>query len=59
MNAIQNVNGQPLKGGKDTSTERQAGKWQDDAPLLSVRDICKFYAPGKGCGDVSFDLYPG
>lgn len=33
--------------------------WQDIAPLLSVRELSKFYAPGKGCGDISFDLYPG
>ena len=34
-------------------------KWQDIAPLLSVRELNKFYAPGKGCGDINFDLYPG
>ncbi|WP_027858125.1 phosphonate C-P lyase system protein PhnK [Marinobacterium jannaschii] len=33
--------------------------WQDIEPLLSVRNLTKFYSPGKGCGDVSFDLYPG
>ncbi|WP_345774490.1 phosphonate C-P lyase system protein PhnK [Pontibacterium granulatum] len=33
--------------------------WQDLAPLLSVRDVNKYYAPGKGCGPVNFDLYPG
>ncbi len=34
-------------------------EWQDIAPLLSVRELNKFYAPGKGCGDINFDLYPG
>lgn len=34
-------------------------EWQDIAPLLSVQDLTKFYTPGKGCGNVSFDLYPG
>lgn len=33
--------------------------WQDLAPLLSVRDVNKYYAPGKGCGPINFDLYPG
>lgn len=33
--------------------------WQDIEPLLSVQNLSKFYAPGKGCGNVSFDLYPG
>ena len=28
-------------------------------PLLSVRDIAKFYGARIGCTDVSFDLYPG
>ena len=28
-------------------------------PLLSVRDIAKFYGQRIGCTDVSFDLYPG
>ena len=28
-------------------------------PLLSVRDIAKFYGGRIGCTDVSFDLYPG
>ncbi|XBS71269.1 phosphonate C-P lyase system protein PhnK [Acerihabitans sp. KWT182] len=28
-------------------------------PLLSVERLTYFYAPGKGFGDVSFDIYPG
>jgi putative phosphonate transport system ATP-binding protein len=28
-------------------------------PLLSVRDVAKFYGGRIGCTDVSFDLYPG
>lgn len=28
-------------------------------PLLQVRDVTKLYAAGKGCANVSFDLYPG
>ncbi|GGD31380.1 phosphonate C-P lyase system protein PhnK [Sinisalibacter lacisalsi] len=28
-------------------------------PLLSVRDIAKFYGPRVGCEGVGFDLYPG
>jgi putative phosphonate transport system ATP-binding protein len=28
-------------------------------PLLQVRNVTKLYAAGKGCTDVSFDLYPG
>ncbi|MEL6519758.1 MAG: phosphonate C-P lyase system protein PhnK [Pseudomonadota bacterium] len=28
-------------------------------PLLSVRNLSKFYDGRIGCGDVSFDLYPG
>ena len=28
-------------------------------PLLSVRDIAKFYGPRIGCAEVSFDLYSG
>lgn len=30
-----------------------------EQPLLSVRNLTKLYAPGKGFTDVSFDLYPG
>ena len=28
-------------------------------PLLSARDVTKFYGTRAGCRDVSFDLYPG
>ena len=28
-------------------------------PLLSVRDVSKFYGARAGCRDVSFDLFPG
>ena len=28
-------------------------------PLLSVRDLAKFYGGRIGCADVAFDLYPG
>lgn len=28
-------------------------------PLLSVDNLSKLYAPGKGCQNISFDLYPG
>jgi putative phosphonate transport system ATP-binding protein len=28
-------------------------------PLLKVNKLTKLYAPGKGCEDISFDLYPG
>ncbi|SCZ28667.1 putative phosphonate transport system ATP-binding protein [Afifella marina DSM 2698] len=31
----------------------------DDAPLLSVDGLTRFYGPRIGCRDVSFDLYPG
>ncbi len=31
----------------------------ENRPLLSVEGISKLYAPGKGCQDISFDLYPG
>jgi putative phosphonate transport system ATP-binding protein len=34
-------------------------EWQDIEPLLSVRSLTKFYTPGKGCGNINFDLYPG
>nr|WP_067294565.1 phosphonate C-P lyase system protein PhnK [Marinobacterium profundum] len=30
-----------------------------DTPLLRVNALSMLYAPGKGCEDVSFDLYPG
>ncbi|MGF1703089.1 phosphonate C-P lyase system protein PhnK [Photobacterium makurazakiensis] len=30
-----------------------------EQPLLSVKDLTKLYAPGKGFSSVSFDLYPG
>ncbi len=30
-----------------------------EQPLLSVRNLTKLYAPGKGFTNVSFDLYPG
>ena len=30
-----------------------------EKPLLEVHNLTKLYAPGKGCIDVSFDLYPG
>ncbi|MGP4843956.1 phosphonate C-P lyase system protein PhnK [Marinobacter sp. 1Y8] len=30
-----------------------------EQPVLSVRNLTKLYAPGKGCHDVSFDLHPG
>lgn len=32
---------------------------QDEQPLLTVEGLTKLYAPGKGCMDVDFDLYPG
>lgn len=28
-------------------------------PLLRVNNLSKLYAPGKGCQDISFDLFPG
>lgn len=28
-------------------------------PLLDVSGITKLYQPGKGCQDISFDLWPG
>jgi phosphonate C-P lyase system protein PhnK len=31
----------------------------DDGPLLSVREVSKFYGPRLGCTDVSFDVWPG
>ena len=31
----------------------------EDTPLLSVNNLNKFYSPGKGCGDISFDLFAG
>ena len=40
-----------------------AGFTEDDhgeeTPLLQVSNLSKFYAPGKGCGGVAFELYPG
>lgn len=30
-----------------------------EQPLLSVQNLSKLYAPGKGFSEVSFDLYPG
>ncbi|MFD2178344.1 phosphonate C-P lyase system protein PhnK [Veronia pacifica] len=30
-----------------------------DFPLLSVDRLSKLYQPGKGCDDISFDLWPG
>ncbi len=32
---------------------------QESGPLLSVRDVAKFYGARVGCRDVSFDLWPG
>ncbi|CAH0530291.1 phosphonate C-P lyase system protein PhnK [Vibrio hippocampi] len=32
---------------------------QIEQPLLSVRELTKLYAPGKGFSNVSFDIYPG
>ena len=32
---------------------------QSEQPLLSVSNLTKLYAPGKGFQNVSFDLYPG
>ncbi|WP_434362979.1 phosphonate C-P lyase system protein PhnK [Parasalinivibrio latis] len=31
----------------------------ENRPLLSVEGISKLYAPGKGCQDINFDLFPG
>jgi putative phosphonate transport system ATP-binding protein len=31
----------------------------DELPLLSVRDLGKFYGARMGCTDVSFDVWPG
>lgn len=28
-------------------------------PILSVRDVSRFYGERVGCADVSFDLWPG
>ena len=28
-------------------------------PLLSVKDVAKYYGANIGCTNVSFDLYPG
>jgi len=30
-----------------------------ETPLLRVNDLSRFYAPGKGCGGVSFELFAG
>ncbi|MEM8849578.1 MAG: phosphonate C-P lyase system protein PhnK [Pseudomonadota bacterium] len=30
-----------------------------DAPLLSVRNLSKFYGPRIGCADIDLDLWPG
>ncbi|MBJ7554104.1 phosphonate C-P lyase system protein PhnK [Marinomonas spartinae] len=32
---------------------------RSNAPLLKVNNLTKLYAPGKGCEDINFDLYPG
>ena len=29
------------------------------SPLLTVRNVTRLYGPGRGCQDVSLDLYPG
>jgi putative phosphonate transport system ATP-binding protein len=45
----------------NTSTQqaRIATTSDDEQPLLSVKNLSKLYAPGKGFSQVSFDLYPG
>jgi len=45
----------------NTSTQQAliATTSDDEQPLLSVKNLTKLYAPGKGFSQVSFDLYPG
>ncbi len=45
----------------NTSTQQAlvATRSNDEQPLLSVNNLTKLYAPGKGFSQVSFDLYPG
>ena len=45
----------------NTSTQQAlvATRSNDEQPLLSVKNLTKLYAPGKGFSQVSFDLYPG
>ena len=31
----------------------------DEAPLLQVRSVSKYYGPRIGCEEISFDLWPG
>jgi rhamnose transport system ATP-binding protein len=40
-------------------TEVGAVAPKDDAPLLSLRGIAKFFGPVNALEDVSFDIYPG
>ncbi len=44
---------------KSTQQARIATTSDDEQPLLSVKNLSKLYAPGKGFSQVSFDLYPG
>ncbi|WP_050515662.1 phosphonate C-P lyase system protein PhnK [Dickeya undicola] len=36
-----------------------SARYDDETPLLQVRNLTHLYAPGKGFCEVSFDLYPG
>ena len=38
---------------------RNWAKVEDPAPLLSVRGLSRHYGARIGCGDVTFDLFPG
>ncbi|NHH99263.1 MULTISPECIES: phosphonate C-P lyase system protein PhnK [Oceanimonas] len=45
--------------GDTDMTPQQATVRLPEQALLSVRNLTKLYAPGKGFAEVSFDLYPG
>ncbi|GAA3710722.1 phosphonate C-P lyase system protein PhnK [Oceanisphaera sediminis] len=43
----------------DSSAAPEMTPKRQEQPLLSVQNLTRLYAPGKGFSDVSFDLYPG
>ncbi|WP_239495720.1 phosphonate C-P lyase system protein PhnK [Marinomonas primoryensis] len=44
---------------KPIPTKSTVNEAMMNEPLLKVNKLTKLYAPGKGCEDISFDLYPG
>ncbi|GHA20395.1 phosphonate C-P lyase system protein PhnK [Oceanisphaera arctica] len=45
--------------GESLMTSQEVTVNVQEQPLLSVENLSKLYAPGKGFTEVSFDLYPG